>query len=117
MDEFNPNINYSELYKNTCIFARRANLIELCYKNNYIFEKNVINDVFCIACRNGQIEIAKWLYSLGNVNIHTCNEQPFRWACYNGKIETAQWLSCLCDYYYIEIKNNKIIRYSYKKLI
>ena len=69
---------------------------------------------FIHACCNGHIKIAQWLYSLDDINIHINDEYVFRNVCSYGQIEMAQWLCCLYEYYYIEIKNNKIINYDDK---
>ena len=42
-------------------------------------------------CRNGQLEVAKWLLTQG-IDIHADNEVAFRYACYNGHLEVAKWL-------------------------
>ena len=42
-------------------------------------------------CRNGQLEVAKWLLTQG-VHIHADDEGAFRYACYNGYLEVAKWL-------------------------
>ena len=52
-------------------------------------------DAFRYSCDYGNIEIAKWLYSLGNVNIHANNDYAFRYSCDNGHIEIAKWLYSL----------------------
>jgi hypothetical protein len=52
-------------------------------------------NVFQSSCRNGQIEIAKWLHKLGGIDIHANNELAFRWSCSEGHIEVAKWLYSL----------------------
>ena len=42
------------------------------YNNDYAFR---------YSCINGHIEIAKWLYSLGGVDIHANNDDAFRYSC------------------------------------
>ena len=49
------------------------------------------------ACENGHIEVAKWVYSLGGVNIHGYNDYAFRLACGNGHLEVAKWIYSLDD--------------------
>ena len=54
---------------------------------------------FIHACRRGLLEIAKLLYSSGEVNIHaldSCtNHTAFIWSCENGHLEVAKWLYSL----------------------
>ena len=38
---------------------------------------------------------AKWLYSLGGVDIHIDEDHAFRWSCRNGYLKVAQWLYSL----------------------
>ena len=55
------------------------------------------NHGFLWNCRNGHLDIVKWLYSLGRFNIHANNEYAFRIACENGHLDVAKWL-----YYYFD---------------
>jgi len=63
----------------------------------YYFVDKTNQDKFNWACEKGHLEVAQWLYSLGDVNIHIFNEYPFRWACQKGHLEVAQWLYSLGD--------------------
>ena len=50
------------------------------------------------------------------INIHANNEYAFRWSCSTRRIEIAKWLCSLCDEYYIEIENNKIVKHGIKNM-
>ena len=47
------------------------------------------------ACSKGWLKTAKWLYSLGKIDIHYNNDYAFDIACQNGKINIAKWLYSL----------------------
>ena len=59
------------------------------------FNADCMDEPFKLACKNGHITVAKWLHSLGGVNIHADNEYAFRTSCENGHIDVAQWLHSL----------------------
>jgi len=61
----------------------------------YYFVDKINQDKFNWACEKGHLEVAQWLYSLGDVNIHIKDDEVFRWACQNGNLEVAQWLYSL----------------------
>lgn len=50
------------------------------------------NDTFVKICSFGRLDIAQWLYSTGNIDIHTDDEKPFRLSCCCGRKDIAQWL-------------------------
>ena len=35
------------------------------------------NKAFRLACQNGHLEVAQWVYTLGDVDYHTCDELAF----------------------------------------
>jgi len=142
-------MHYSELFIDACM---RGNLQEAkCIFYKYKLNIHINNDeAFRYACNSGNINIAKWLYSLEDKpNIHANDDEVFRYACYTGNINIAQWLyeledkpniHALCDAafriacyydnisivnwlvtisneYYVEIKNNQIIRWKIKNNI
>ncbi len=45
--------------------------------------------LFYISCLNGDLEFAKWLYSIDN---NEYDLSPFYVSCYNGYLEFAKWL-------------------------
>ena len=62
------------------------------------YSKNVLEKAkygFAQNCENGHLDVAKWLYSLGNVDIHANNERAFRLSCKNGHLIVAKWLYSL----------------------
>jgi hypothetical protein len=76
---------------------------------------------FRMSCFKGKIEIAKWLMKISKengevINIHAENKHAFILSCRYGYIEVAKWLCSLCDEYYIEIENNKIVKYGIKNM-
>ncbi len=66
-----------------------------------IFDNDICNTEFRNACKNGNIDIAKWLYQktqihlYGCINIHHNSDEAFRYTCKNGHLEIAQWLYSL----------------------
>ena len=54
-------------------------------------------DDFIDICKTGKLEVAKWLYDLKGINIHThaINDHAFFQSCVKGHIEVAKWLYSL----------------------
>lgn len=76
------------------------NTIEQCCKFGFIDtvmwlfslkDQNIIinNDMFTAACSNGYLELAKWLYSSGKINIP---DYIFGSVCSHGHLDIAKWL-------------------------
>jgi len=73
--------NVEELIKNINIY------------NNYRIIKNKNNFAFCWCCRNGYLEMAKWLLEVKpDINIAEEDYFCFLEACCNGHIEVVKWL-------------------------
>ena len=77
-----------------------------------------VNDEFAFkySCYRGRLEVAKWLVQLGveqqnPFNIHVNNEEAFGLSCCNGHLEVAKWLVSLSNKYFLEILNDKIIKW------
>jgi hypothetical protein len=52
-------------------------------------------EAFCSACKSNHEAIAKWLYSLGGVDIHAYGEFAFRNTCLSGYESIAKWIYSL----------------------
>lgn len=55
------------------------------------------NWCFDIGISRGNLELLKWIHSLGKIDIHEKNEYMFRTACSLGKLEVAKWIHSLGD--------------------
>jgi hypothetical protein len=54
-------------------------------------------DCFKYACMNGDIQEVKWVYSLGNIDIHEDDDIIFCKVCQYGKLDIAKWIYSLGD--------------------
>jgi hypothetical protein len=78
--------------------------------------KSIITETsFRIACENGNLEIAKWLYETNSsLNIHALYGIAFLTACYNNHYEVANWIKSIepTKYEISEVcqENGKIIK-------
>lgn len=57
-----------------------------------------IERAFRWSCSYGNIDIAKWLYSLDNVDIHADYDFTFIWSCRNNHLDVAKWLYSLDNF-------------------
>ena len=63
------------------------------------------------ACIHGNLSRAKYLYSLGDIDIHSDNDYVFVHACKYGHLEIVKWLYSLGNVY-IHTKNDLAFRLS-----
>ena len=69
-------------------------------------------EAFQWACKNGHLEVAKWLLSVKpDINISAEDEEAFRVACYHGHLEVAKWLLSVKPDINISVKNEYAFRY------
>ena len=40
----------------------------------------------------GHLELAKWIFSLGNIDVHANNSDGFIWACVRKYTEVYKWM-------------------------
>ena len=72
-------------------------------------------NVFQWSCRNGHLEVAKWLVeTFDDIDVHVDDEYVFRWSCYNGQLEVVKWLIETFDDINVHIKNDDAFRWSCK---
>ena len=52
-----------------------------------------INATFCMTCKGGKLEIAKWLLETNpDIDICAYSNYSFSWSCRQGYLEVAKWL-------------------------
>lgn len=82
--------DYYYLFNKAC----QCNCVEVAKHISYkilldIHNKNLI---FRNSCSRGSFEIIKWLYSLGDIDIHSLDDFAFRIACKEKYLDIAIWL-------------------------
>ena len=78
---------------------------EQTFKNGYKFSK---------ACKNGDLKSAKYLYSLGGIDIHEDEENALYYSCVNGHLKVAKWLFSLGGVD-LHVDDDEIFRWSCDK--
>lgn len=68
------------------------------------YNEDTLNNAFICSCKRGFLEVSKWLFLTGKINIHFKKDSAFINTCHNGFKETAEWLRELSDQYSIEYK-------------
>lgn len=96
------------------------NFIKYCKDGNIILAKETFdnfnninkldiksyNKAFRLCCKNNHIKVAKWLYSLGIINIHSKNDYAFKICCSNGHIKLCKWLYSIGSIDFLNIEEN-----------
>jgi ankyrin repeat protein len=74
-------------------------LADVCRSGNLEKLKKLVNSgtdtqsAFRWACRNGHLNVAKWLLSIEpSIDVRRFGDAAFRSACYNGHLRVAKWL-------------------------
>ena len=80
--------------------------IDLNYQNGLYFR---------IACENGHLNLAKYLFSKNKrIKVNMYLDYPFRMACINNHISVALWLKSYVPKYDLVMKNSVIVSFKYK---
>lgn len=80
---------------------------------NYVYGINsCIPRAFQLSCITGHLDMAKYLYSSEQIDIHLKKEKVFRTVCHNGHMEIVKWLYQLDSHNKIDIhvKNENAFR-------
>ena len=84
-----------EEFERYCDEHRLRRTFDKHYLFEYLLNENWNEWIFITTCAYGYIETAKWLYSLGAVDIHIQDEDAFSYSCRNGHLTIAKWLRSL----------------------
>lgn len=83
------NINFETIFKKSC---KKGHLNIAMWSHSFVSFKPH-NVLFLNVCRNGHIEVARFLLSVDNlINIHANNEYMFRISCSNGDLNSVKFL-------------------------
>ena len=59
---------------------------------------------FSGSCSYGHLETAKWLYSLGGIDIHADNDFAILKSHEYNQLEVIKWLCSICDKYHYDFE-------------
>lgn len=90
-------LNYENLFYDACINGHSEMAKYLASLDKNVMTADNIKYVFCRVCEYGKFDIAKWFYSMYQIDIHQFNDYAFRWSCINGHKDISEWLYSLSN--------------------
>lgn len=92
---FGNYIDINKLFTQTCRNGASLDIIKYVYS----LRNEQIDIPFLLICKIGRLDVVKWLYSLGKVDIHIENDIDiaFAYSCENGHFDLAKYLYSLGD--------------------
>ena len=92
-NEMNNEINMTKWISYDLVYSLKKPFL------NVLSFKRVIDDALCCCCVNGNLEMAKWIYSISKeidhdliLNMHVNGEEPVRLCFQYNNFEMAKWL-------------------------
>lgn len=67
------------------------------------------NLIFANICAHGRLDIVKWMYSCGKIDIHFNDDLPLRWCCLYGYLNVVEWLYTICNGEFEDIEDPFIL--------
>ena len=55
-------------------------------------QEHDITSIFICACKSGNLELIKWVWQLGNIDLHIDNEDPFKNVCYSYNLDAIKYV-------------------------
>jgi hypothetical protein len=85
----------------------------------------IMNRLFCYACEKGPLNVATWLFSVGDIDLHKSflhrqGEYRFIYACSNSHLFITKWLWILIKIGNVDVneKMNKFaLAFQYKEMV
>lgn len=79
----------NDICKSICMYENKTSIAGI-YRSRHI--PNTWETEFREACIDGNLTLAKWIYSHMKVDPHMFRDQPFRIACHHNQVSIAKWL-------------------------
>jgi len=101
-------IELAEQDNHDCVECMYSKIGTCCFKK-------IPNDiVFLEACKNGNVQLAKFINSVSYISLRHRKDLYFKTACDYDRVELAEWLCSLRKDYVLEIENGTIVDWRIK---